>query len=313
MNILKSKVFDKENCPKDIAIIRKMFDSLGIEEYEKNTLNYMSEFINSYIVDILKESKKNMGLAGREKINIEDVELAVKKKQNLMYQSKPSFSKTKALADKVNSKSLPQIPENQNLIIPPNEINLLKNNFQLYSDELNQILINEQNKNIIESTSLRPDDLNMLSNKRKVHGNESSKKKLSNIKKQRKLSLKIKKKKEEKKDKQKIMNDDKSSNDSNNMNDNDDIFNNDNDNNNSENKEDDEQKMDNEEEFGEENDEPQGEDDEEMERENEIESNNVGSNEGFSEKAENKNKNNDDFNIGIHAQGENEDEDFDDD
>ena len=58
MNILTSKTIDKGNAPKDITIIRKMFDSLGIEEYEKNTLNYMSEFINSYIIDILKESKK---------------------------------------------------------------------------------------------------------------------------------------------------------------------------------------------------------------------------------------------------------------
>ena len=46
MNILTSKSIDKGNSPKDITIIRKMFDSLGIEEYEKNTLNYMSEFIN---------------------------------------------------------------------------------------------------------------------------------------------------------------------------------------------------------------------------------------------------------------------------
>ena len=67
MNILNSKSIDKGNSPKDITIIRKIFDSLGIEEYEKNTLNYMSEFINSYIIDILKEAKKNMNLAKRDR------------------------------------------------------------------------------------------------------------------------------------------------------------------------------------------------------------------------------------------------------
>ena len=63
MNILNSKSIDKGNSPKDITIIRKIFDSLGIEEYEKNTLNYMSEFINSYIIDILQEAKKKYELS----------------------------------------------------------------------------------------------------------------------------------------------------------------------------------------------------------------------------------------------------------
>ena len=175
MNILTSKTIDKGNSPKDITIIRKMFDSLGIEEYEKNTLNYMSEFINSYIIDILKESKKNMILSNREKINIEDVELAVKKKQNLMYQNRPTVSQMKNLAEKVNSIPLPLIPESPNVLMPPLENNLLRNNFQIYSDELNRALLDEENKNIIESTSLRPDDINMLGNKRKINnlGNDS--------------------------------------------------------------------------------------------------------------------------------------------
>ena len=196
MNILTSKTIDKGNSPKDITIIRKMFDSLGIEEYEKNTLNYMSEFINSYIIDILKESKKNMILSGREKINIEDVELAVKNKQKLMYQNRPPISKMKELADKLNANQLPLIPESPNVLMPPIENNLLRNNFQIYSDELNQALLDEGNKNIIESSSLRPDDLNMLGNKRKYNAGNDSKNNLNSDikfggfqKKKRKISL----------------------------------------------------------------------------------------------------------------------------
>ena len=196
MNILTSKTIDKGNAPKDITIIRKMFDSLGIEEYEKNTLNYMSEFINSYIIDILKESKKNMILSNREKINIEDVELAVKTKQNLMYQNHPPISRMKELAEKVNSIPLPLIPETPNVLMPPLENNLLRNNFQIYSDELNRALLDEENKNIMESTSLRPDDINMLGNKRKFNIGNDSKNNLNSEnkfgsfqKKRRKISL----------------------------------------------------------------------------------------------------------------------------
>ena len=170
MNILNSKSIDKGNSPKDITIIRKIFDSLGIEEYEKNTLNYMSEFINSYIIDILQEAKKNMNLAKREKINIEDVESAVNIKQNHIYKNRSTIQEMKLLADKVNLIELPNISESINR--PPNNINLLNNNFQIYSKELNKIIM--ENKIMLENTSLRADDINMLGNKRKVNfANES--------------------------------------------------------------------------------------------------------------------------------------------
>lgn len=193
MNILNSKSIDKGNSPKDITIIRKIFDSLGIEEYEKNTLNYMSEFINSYIIDILQEAKKNMNLAKREKINIEDVESAVSTKQNDMYRNRTTVKEMKKLADKVNFLELPPIPETDAFLRPPQEINLLKNNFQIYSNELNQLLLD--NKNILENTSLRPDEITFLGNKRKVNFANESKSNLNFdqsgkvVKNKRKISL----------------------------------------------------------------------------------------------------------------------------
>ena len=172
MNIINSKSIDKGKSPKDITIIRKIFSSLGIEEYEKNTLNYMSEFINSYIIDILQEAKKNMILAKREKINIEDVESAVSSKQNHIYKNRTTVKEMKLLSDKVNSIDLPEIPESPLIQKPPLDNNLLRNNFQIYSDELNQIFV--ENKNMIENTSLRVDDMIMLGNKRKVNFNFSN-------------------------------------------------------------------------------------------------------------------------------------------
>jgi hypothetical protein len=137
-----------------------------------------------------------MILSKRGKINIEDVELAVKNKQKLMYQNRPAISKMKDLADRLNANPLPLIPESPNVLMPPIENNLLRNNFQIYSDELNQALFDEGNKNIIESSSLRPDDLNMLGNKRKFNVGNDSKNNLNSDakfggfqKKKRKISL----------------------------------------------------------------------------------------------------------------------------
>ena len=130
----------------------------------------MSEFINSYIIDILQEAKKNMNLAKREKINIEDVESAVNIKQDHIYKNRSTIQEMKLLADKVNLIELPNISES--IKRPPNNINLLNNNFQIYSKELNKIIM--ENKIMLENTSLRADDINMLGNKRKVNfANES--------------------------------------------------------------------------------------------------------------------------------------------
>ena len=78
----------------------------------------------------------------------------------------------KLLSDKVNSIDLPEIPESPLIQKPPLDNNLLRNNFQIYSDELNQIFV--ENKNMIENTSLRVDDMIMLKNKRKVNFNFSN-------------------------------------------------------------------------------------------------------------------------------------------
>jgi hypothetical protein len=45
----------------------------GIEEYEKNSLNFVSEYLNTYITDLLVDSKNYALSADRNKINIDDV------------------------------------------------------------------------------------------------------------------------------------------------------------------------------------------------------------------------------------------------
>ena len=73
--------------------------------------------------------------------------------------------------------------------------NLLGNNFQIYSNELNQLILD--NKTMLENTSLRPDEINMLGNKRKVNFNFANESKNTlnfdhkgkQIKNKRKISL----------------------------------------------------------------------------------------------------------------------------
>lgn len=73
MNILNKNVKDKNQYPKDILMLQNIIEEEGVEEYEKNCLSYLTEFINTYTVAILEESQVYARLCGRSKANLEDI------------------------------------------------------------------------------------------------------------------------------------------------------------------------------------------------------------------------------------------------
>ena len=165
------------------SMIEKLFKSLDIKEYDNSTINCMNQFINSYITNILKEAKKNMIISKREKISIEDVESAVNTKQNNMFNNRAKIHEMKFIANKVNSIDLPQIPENPVVLIPPINNNLLRNNFQIYSDELRKHLMD--NKIIFDNISMKSHDIKLLGNKTKESGTNEYKNNSNNKKEQK--------------------------------------------------------------------------------------------------------------------------------
>ena len=174
MNIQNINSTENENS----QIISKLFNSLNIKEYEPNTINCMNEFIKSYIKNVLKEAKKNMILAKREKITIEDVESAVNTNQNNMYKNRSKIHEMQFLADKLNSIDLPFIPESPVVLRPPINNSLLRNNFQIYSEELNKTLLN--------NISLKKDnEINIIGNKRKKSIDSKNYSNNKNIKKEK--------------------------------------------------------------------------------------------------------------------------------
>ena len=180
MNIINS------NNSKEKSTIAKLLNDSGIKEYENEIINCMNEFINSYITNILKEAKKNMVRTKREKINIEDIELAIKKKQDKLYKNSSNIHDLKFLAEHVNSYELPQIPETPLVLKPPINNNLLRNNFQIYSDELNEIL--KDNKKLLANASMKSDNY-ILGNKRNINEyNEKNKNNKTEQKNKRKKS-----------------------------------------------------------------------------------------------------------------------------
>ena len=138
--------------------IEKLLKSEGIEEYDISSINCLNEFINSYLTNLIKSVKIKMNLTNKEKIDILLVASALKQKQNNMHQSKSSIYEMTYMANKINSFELPPIPETPVVLKPPILNNLLRNNFQIYSEDLNKILTEKKNK--------INEEINMLGNKR---------------------------------------------------------------------------------------------------------------------------------------------------
>jgi len=67
----------------------------------------------------------------------------------------------KELAKEVNDTPLPNIPDSNHILLPPPEFSLLKNNFQIYSEEIsNKFIVNSQtgqSQNIIGNINKESD------------------------------------------------------------------------------------------------------------------------------------------------------------
>lgn len=178
---------EKDISNEETITIIKLLESLGITEYDNYTLNCLKQFINSYIKDILSESKKRMLLLKRDKIVKEDIISSLYKKQYEMHKSRMSEYENRTL-ERINMKELPPIPESPVVLKPPVTNNLLRNNFQIYSNELNEILKEKNNK-------IKEDEINMLGIKRNnkdINDTNNKHKKEQKNKRKKSVSLNIK-------------------------------------------------------------------------------------------------------------------------
>lgn len=81
-----------------------------------------------------------------------------------MYEKKPDLTFLNKIAKETNSINLPNIPENPNILLPPPEYSLIRNNFQVFSEDLS----NKLNNPSLENDLFKDDEeLNSLNNKKR--------------------------------------------------------------------------------------------------------------------------------------------------
>ena len=97
-----------------------------------------------------KEEKSTLKTSSNNKLIY--FRVAVKMKQENMSIKRPEVSKMKELAQEVNCIPLPHIPDTKQILLPPQEHALIRNNFQIYTEDLlKQLNVNSIiNDNMIE-------------------------------------------------------------------------------------------------------------------------------------------------------------------
>lgn len=158
MNIIVKNKNDKNdkndklnaNTPKDIQLFKSLLEEEGIEQYEKNSLLVLNDFINSYASDIIKDTLNYLKFSSRQKPTMDDFKFAIKlRNENLLNKKLDNSALTDfSNALKYKNKEFPKISnEKVTLNLPSLDNSVLKNNFHVYSDEVRNELKNS-NKDI---------------------------------------------------------------------------------------------------------------------------------------------------------------------
>ena len=85
----------------------KTYFSLGIEYYEKNVVNQLIEFMHYYVTETVSEAKQYCDYAGKERIDVGDMRLAIAGKNYDSFTRPLPVNTVRQVADEKNKVPLP--------------------------------------------------------------------------------------------------------------------------------------------------------------------------------------------------------------
>ena len=87
----------------------------GIEYYEKNVTNQLIEFMHYYVTETVQEAKLYRDYAGKERIDVGDMRLAIAGKNYDSFTRPLPVSTVRQVADDRNKTALPKIETIQSI------------------------------------------------------------------------------------------------------------------------------------------------------------------------------------------------------
>lgn len=122
---------------KDAQVIDAILNEMSVKDYEPRVVHQLMEFTNRYVTSILNEAQVFSTYAKKDKIDLDDVQLAVNMLTDKTVTSPPPKELLLEVAREKNNTPLPAISLNRGGIrIPPNDkFTLVGTNFKLKSNK----------------------------------------------------------------------------------------------------------------------------------------------------------------------------------
>eukprot|EP00271_Cylindrocystis_brebissonii_P018144 TRINITY_DN500_c0_g1_i1.p1 TRINITY_DN500_c0_g1~~TRINITY_DN500_c0_g1_i1.p1 ORF type:complete len:286 (-),score=55.33 TRINITY_DN500_c0_g1_i1:669-1526(-) len=105
--------------PRDALVVKAMLQEMGVENYESRVVNQFLEFMYRYITDVLGDARVYSEHAGREKLDTDDITLAIQSRAKFTFSRPPPREVLMTLARVRNSIPLPLIAARPGLPLPP--------------------------------------------------------------------------------------------------------------------------------------------------------------------------------------------------
>lgn len=122
-----------KSLPKDLQIIIRIMESMGIDEYEPRVVTQLYEFMHRFGTEVLLDAQELNAYANKKKLSTDDIQLAMQSRLNHHYSPPPARELLLELAEKQNSIPLPLLPEHFGLHLPPIEYQLSNTHLTLSS------------------------------------------------------------------------------------------------------------------------------------------------------------------------------------
>ena len=97
------------NKPQLVQVVEQLMEKQGIEYYEKNVTNQLIEFMHYYVTETVQEAKLYRDYAGKERIDVGDMRLAIAGKNYDSFTRPLPVSTVRQVADERNKTPLPKI------------------------------------------------------------------------------------------------------------------------------------------------------------------------------------------------------------
>ena len=115
-----------------LDLMKQLLTHMGITDYEPAVPHMLVELFYRHVTDVLQAARGSSQRKGKgSDIDEEDLKFAIQMVVGQANLSSPNIAMMQKNAEKINSQKMPPIPDVPEVVLPPEEISLLSENYQV--------------------------------------------------------------------------------------------------------------------------------------------------------------------------------------